>query len=586
MQKKTSSFNSARGKRLRRILLTGLGLILGLALAVAGFQFYKTWRARDLAVKARDNFDHGSYRLAWLQINSARDLLPDDAEVLRSSAIIDGGFGARTALDYWDRLAEKGGMTPDDLEQRARAAARFGTDEQFELALAELQNSGAGVAVGELRAGRLLVRGDVDRAIEEMRRLSSMSDDAAMRLDLARMLLRRHAETLADSRKEQAVAVARELFATVDALQTTPLADEALAFGLTYLLPGREGQERWANLGMRNMSPDNPALLPAATVLIDIGKAKPDEMNKRLRPIFDAAPLPRRAAYASWLTRHGMNREALALITEQEAAESGDAFAARVDALAALENWAAVVRTAEVNGNTPESVRFVTKARAEYAMGRGAQSGSKSVADALKAATRQANLPLVIALSDEMGASDTVDASLVELCGDPAVAAQVFRLTRDRFSRRGPAAAALMSAAFERARAAAPNAPPVQDFARYTDLLSTGKGGALVAKEESGGNPAVDPVAATADAVASEPADLAIRATHALALLRAAREAEALDCFEGVTIDFDHMTPGTQAVYCAALAAAGKRDQAVVFAGKIDASLLSPGELELVKGLR
>lgn len=581
MQKKTSSYGSTRGKRIRRILLIVVGLVVVIAAAVAGFQFYKTWRARDLAVKARENFEHGSYRLAWLQINSARELLPDDAEVLRSSAIIDSGFGVRSALDYWGQLAEKGRLTSDDLEQRARAAARFGTDEQFEAAIADFENSGAGISVGELRAGRLLVRGDVDRAIEEMRRLSSMSDDPAMRLDLARMLLRRHAETLADASKEQAVAVARELFSTVDALQGTPLAGEALAFGLTYLLPGRQGQERWANMAMQNTTPDNPALLPAATVLIDIGKAQPAELNKKLRPIFDAAPLERRAAYASWLTRHGMPREALALITEQEAAESSDAFTARVDALAALGNWTAVVQTAEVNGNTPESIRFITKARAEYALGRGAQSGSKSIADAVRTSTRQANLPLIIAAGDELGAGDTVDAALVEMCGDPAVAAQVFRLARDRFSRRGPAASALMTSAFERAQAAAPKAVPVRDFARYTALLDSPADGS----SGEGGVPKVDP-AETADAVASDPADPAIRATHALALLRAGRENEALGCFEGITIDFSQMSPGVQAVFCAALAGAGQRSEAADDARKIDTSLLSPGELALVKGLR
>lgn len=573
MQKKSSSHSSTRGKRVRRILFIVVGSVVAVAALVAGFHFYKTWRARDLAVKARDNFESGSYRLAWLQINSARDLLPDDAEVLRSSAIIDAGFGARPALDYWDRLAEKGGMTPDDLEQRARAAARFGTDEQFEQAIADLEASGTNKPVGELRAGRLLVRGDVDRAIEEMRRLSSMSDDPAMRLDLARMLLRRHAETLADARKEQAVAVARELFATVDALQGTPLADEALAFGLTYLLPGHEGQERWANMAMRNMAPDNPALLPAATVLVDIGKAQPADLNKKLRPIFDAAALDQRAAYASWLTRQGMSREALALITEQESAESSDAFSARVDALAALENWAAVIQTAEVNGNTPESIRFITKARAEYAMGRGAQSGGKSIADAVRASTRQANLPLIIVAADEMGGGAMVDASLVEMCGDPAVAAQVFRIARDRFARRGPAASALLTSAFERARTAAPNAVPVRDFARYSMLLA------------SAGDKAdskVDP-ADTADAVASDPADPAIRATHALALLRAGRGNEALGCFDGITVDFSQMAPGVQAVFCAALAAAGKPAEAGDAARKIDPALLSPAELDLVK---
>lgn len=582
MKKQSSSPESHDRKRLRRVLFVLLGVVLVLAIGAGVFLGYRSWRARDLAIKARESFDGGSYRLAWLQAKSARDIAPNDAEVLRSSAILDAGFGMRSALEYWDRLAGQGEMTAYDYDQRARAAARFGTDEEFEAAMTDLEKSGAPVSVGELRAGRLLVRGNTDRAIEEMRRLSAMSDDPAMRLDLARMLIRRHADTLADSRKEQSVAVARELFATVDTLQGTPLAEEALAFGLTYLLPGKEAQRKWAEAAMQNLSAKNPALLPAATVLVDIGSAKPEELNKKLRPLFDAAPLDRRAAYSAWLTKHGLAREALALITAQEAAETREAFAARVDALAATENWAAVIQTAEVNGNTPESIRFVTKARAEFAIGRGEQSGNKSVADAVRAASRQANLPLIIALSDEMGGGGSVDSTLVELCGDPAVAAQVFRLTRDRFARRGPDASALLTAAHERALASATTAVAVQDFSRYTKLLASLTAASGVG--ETSGTPQIDPTE-TAAALASEPSDIAIRATHALALMSAGRGNESAACFDDLTLEFGKLSPGTQAVYCAALAASGQRERAAELSGRIDRSLLSPAEAGLIRDL-
>jgi hypothetical protein len=96
------------------------------------------------------------------------------------------------------------------------------------------------------------------------------------------------------------------MFAIVDSLQGTAQGDEAMAFGLTFLLPGQEEQERWANLAMKNPDAANPALLPAATVMVDLGKAKPEELRQVLRPIFDAAPLDRRAAFVAWLTRQGM----------------------------------------------------------------------------------------------------------------------------------------------------------------------------------------------------------------------------------------------------------------------------------------
>jgi hypothetical protein len=222
-----------------------------------------------------------------------------------------------------------------------------------------------------------------------------------------------------------------------------------------FLLPGQEEQERWANLAMKNAAPSNTALLPAATVMVDLGKAKPEELQKVLRPIFDAAPLDRRAAFVAWLTRQDMPREALTLITAQEAGESVDAFLARTAALAEMENWTAVIETADAGGNAPLSLRLVTKARAEYALRQQAQSGAKSLADALRAGAREGSLPTIVATGDEMGGQTVVDATLVELCGDSGFADDVFRMTRDRLSRRGANEQGLLAEAHARALAAA-----------------------------------------------------------------------------------------------------------------------------------
>jgi hypothetical protein len=583
MAKKSSATKSRRRQLLLRVLAISAAALVALAVVGAvAFYFFQGWRARDLAGKALQSLEIASYRAAWLQMNSARNLRPDDPAVLRAAAIIESRFGMPSGMESWDRYAAKRELSQEDLVERGRAAAALGNEEQFERAVDGLDAAGEAVASGRLRTVRSLARGNIDRAIEEARRAVAAADDPAMKLDLARLILRRHVDQLAAApQAEESQRTAKEMFAIVDSLQGTAQGDEALAFGLTFLLPGQEEQERWANLAMKNADAANPALLPAATVMVDLGKAKPDELQKVLRPIFDASPLDRRAAFVAWLTRHGMPREALTLITAQEAGESADAFQARTSALAEMDNWTAVIETADVGGNAPLSLRLVTKARAEYALRQQAQSGAKSLADALRAGVREGILPTIVATGDEMGGQAVVDATLVELCGDPGFAGDVFRITRDRLSRRGAEEQGLLAEAHERTLAVAPNAVSAQDYVRYLKLLTPAK------KDESEEEAAARAVSIeeTSQAVATAPNDPAVRATHALALLKAGRPQEALAAFDDLTVFFNRVPPGQQAVICRILADGGQKPAALQAMQAIDRNALTNGEIGLLQGL-
>ena len=583
MARQSSSTKSRRRQLLLRVLGISAAVLVALAIVGAtGFYFFQGWRARDLAEKALQSFENANYRAAWLQMNSARSLRPDDPAVLRSAAIIESRFGMPSAMESWDRYAEKRDLSAEDLVERGRAAAALGNEEQFQRAVDGLDAAGDASSAGRLRTVRSLARGNMDRAIEEARRSAAATDDPAMKLDLARLILRRHVDQLAAApQAEESQRTAKEMFAIVDSLQGTSKGEEALAFGLTFLLPGQEEQERWANLAMKNADPSNPALLPAATVMVDLGKAKPEELHAQLRPIFDAAPLDRRAALMAWLTRQGMPREALTLITAQEAGESVDAFLARTAALAKLGSWPAVIETVDAGGNAPLSVRLVTKARAEYAMRQQAQSGAKSLADAMRAAAREGTLAAIVATGDEMGGQNVVDATLVELCGDPAVADEVFRMTRDRLSRRGPASRLQLAEAHSRAVASAPNAISAQDYARYLKLLTPPK------EDETENEAAARTVSPeeTAQAVAAAPTDPAVRATHALALLKAGRPQEALGAFDDLTVFFGRVPPALQAVICRVLAEGGQKPAALQAVQAIDRTALTNGENGLLQSL-
>ena len=583
MAKKSSATTSRRRQLLLRFLAISAAVLVALAIVGAvGFYFFQGWRARDLAEKALQSLEMASYRAAWLQMNSARNLRPHDPAVLRAAAIIESRFGMPSGMDSWDRYAEQSELSEEDLVERGRAAAALGNEEQFQRAVDGLDAAGEAAASGRLRTVRNLARGNLDRAIEEARRSVAATDDPAMKLDLARLILRRHADQLAAApQAEESQRTAKEMFAIVDSLQGTAQGDEAMAFGLTFLLPSQEEQERWANLAMKNSDAANPALLPAATVMVDLGKAKPEELRQVLRPIFDAAPLDRRAAFVAWLTRQGMPREGLTLITAQEAGESVNAFLARTGALAKMDNWTAVIETADAGGNVPLSIRLLTKARAEYALRQQAQSGAKSLADALRAAAREGALPAIVASGDEIGGQAVVDATLVELCGDPGFAEDAFRMTRDRLSRRAANEQGLLAAAHARALVAAPNAVSVQDYARYLQLIAPRKDDE---SDEEVAARMVDPDE-TARAMAAAPKDPAVRATHALALLKAGRAQEAVGAFDDLTVFYNRVPPALQAVICRVLADGGQKPRALEAVQAIDEKSLTTNEMALLGGL-
>lgn len=563
-----------RRARLKAILRRGLFAILAFALlGVAGFWIYTGWRARDLALKARENLENANYRLAWVQASSARDLRPSETEVLRTSAIIDAAFGRRESLDYWRQLARLQELTDEDHEQRARAAMRFGDTAEFEAAVDALQSSGRGEMVARLRATEQLNRGDLDTAIEEARRGAALTENVRLRLDLARLLLQRYADELVGLPKGAGPATTafREMTAIVNSLEDHPeVGLEALGFGLTFLIPSQEIQKRWADLAMDQVDAENIALLPAATVLVNNKHDTAKNLHNRLRPVFDGASLEHRAAYVAWLTRHGMPDEALTMITAQEAAEGKRPFLARAAALGALRKWPAVIASAEAGGNVPTSILLLTKARAEYALRANQSSAANTVAAALRAAVREGTLPSAVKAADEFGARSAVSDSLVELSGDPAASRLAFRLARARFAVDGDHAR--LQAAYEMASATAPEDVAVRDYARYTELIT----GADVRPDLEG---------AALDA-AAEPGNQFVRITQSLALMRSGEPQKALEAFKNITIFYDRLPPGPQAVVCAVLSANGETAAARAMAAAIDVANLHPGEKALLNNLR
>jgi hypothetical protein len=173
-------------------------------------------------------------------------------------------------------------------------------------------------------------------------------------------------------------------------------------------------------------------------------------------------------------------------------------------------------------------------------------------------------------MADTFGAQTAVSDTLVELSGDSAAAASVFRLARERFAAAGDQTR--LQVAFGRAKQTVPGDPAVRDYGRYSAMIA-----------DADAKPDVE--GATRDAEAA-PADALARVTLALALLRTGQPKEALATFEDITMFYDRLPPGSQAVICAVVAANGDSEVSRSMAKAFDVPKLAPGEKALLGNLR
>lgn len=558
---------SRRRRKLKKLLLIFALSLVGVAVAGAvGYHFYAGWRARDLAVKARENFAAGNYRAAWLQLSSARSLRENDPEVIRSGALIETGFGRKGSMTLWDELARKITLSEEDRLERSVATLRHGTDEQFDTAIREYEGVGDLAKAGALRTARRVIRGDLDGAIVEARKATETTSDPFLRLDVAKLLRQRHASDFA-SPQQNTAPVKQEIIKIVDSLLDTEAAEQALAFGLGNLAPlPQETRQRWTTRAMQRQVADNPALLPAADAMVRGQDTTAAKIYGQLRPLYDAAPLDRRSSFALWLSSQGLAREALGLITAQEAADNTSAFLVRADALGRDGNWAAVLAATDNAPALSESVRLMTRARAELAMGEN-EAGLRSVQSAILAAAQEGRLVNMVESADTLGpvTGTAVNDGLFVLCGQTASADTAFRLLRRRLGRTEGTAAVVP--AWQRAKEVAPDAASVRDFGRYQELLQS----SLLTPEEA------------AAAVAENPAEIDPRINQALLLIRRNRQAEAAAVFDRFGITFRDLPPAQQAVLAAAASSAGDENLARSLVNNINLELLTPGEKALLK---
>jgi hypothetical protein len=549
----------------RLLMWVPVAVVVLLLSGLAVVWLFTGWRAGDLAGKAMRNAEQGNFRLALLQTASAQSLRPRDERVLRARALVETLAGNPAAPSFWEAVPSGAVLFEHELRHKSVAMTRFGSDEQHEKILAELAQAGLGAEAAVRRAERRSAQRDLGRAIAYAREAQAEDDTPEHRLFLARLLAARHGPLLQDPRRTTAedVAAMEEITQLVDSLVDTPLLHQALALGIRAPRLDPAKRVEWARVAFADKSATNPALLPAAYALRDFDDVTPEQLRSRLTLPFLHAPLPAQAAFADFLHASGLPEAALEVVSEAEAKQDAAAFEVRARALAATGAWEEMLALVETVGPVPEALRQITRAEAARPLGRRGVT-DKSVRLAVRAAVREGSLPLVLERADTLGERAAADSALIELCGDAGQADYVFAVARTRFGARGQFESS--QAAYERARAAAPEGLTVRDHRRYLDLIEGRK---------------VDP-AETAAALAFAPTDLGHRMTHALALWRSGQPREAWAVFDDFTVFYDELPPGYQAVICAIVAAQGDEALAERAAQVIDIERLSPGEYLLI----
>ncbi len=569
-----SEFRQPRGdlpwfKRIRRRFLLWLPIAVPAIIILGGLSAYVGigLRARYLAAEGMRSVENDVFARGYRQIMVAQSLRPGDPVVHRAWVYVRSRTNDEPMLAEWEALAAADDLTPLEAREHARLALVFGTEAQFDAAITALEGKGEAGHVAGLRAQLAARRGDYSRAVALARTAVAAGDDDELRLELLRFLLLRYGPALLppavpSEEDDQAMA---EILQLTEALRGTKYGPRAVSMALPAAPIPRTTAWKWAQDALQDRSAGNPALFLAADYSIESGAAEAATLAAEFRPVFEDAPLDRRAEFANWLNRNGQSALVPEVLNADDAVSETSAYAARSEALSNLAQWPALYEMSGMESTVvPLSLRLSTRAVAARRLGQDSLVPDL-VAQSLDNAAREQRLAQTVRALDFHGESVLVDDILLALCARQDSAPEAYPLARARFKGRGDEDTLLR--ALDAAGQVVPDHLAVQDSRRRRDLLA--------------GRP-VDP-AETAAAIAVAPANIPLRLTHALALVKAGRNDEALAVFDQVDVFLPELTPAEQAIVYAVLrGASGQSFNAARLLAAIDQTRLTAEEMNLL----
>ena len=583
--------------------LTGWRLLGTVAAAGALFWFtagpaaygaLKEWRGRRALVASREAQARGAEDEARQLLTKAAVLAPGDPDVIRAVVAWAKPRREIIAILALQRLIVMGLATPAESVELCRLALEWGHPDLADRALLEEWAQAPALTLEHdpflLGCRWLAANGKTADAAARLRLRMDASgtaaaDQPALRLALARVLLERQDPATVESDWREAVRLLWEL-ALADPAPILTRGEAALALSgvlasqpvlRQFAGPGRmetfqKGMERLA--AREDLSAEARFDLVLARLALEAatGALPRSAIPEKLRAALPEPAGRARIAAVRWLITHALFEEALAWIGERREPDDREWFSARCDALFALRRWDELKALL-----APEAKPPLSPVEAGVFRWRLATAAGESAETLLE---RRGAIEREAALSD--GTDILAAAVNLERTGEPELASRLYRRLKDheqeglaarlglvRCLNRLPDKSTELIEAIESLLVMRPGADDARNDAVYLKLLEG------VAEEADR--------SAAEEMAARRPQYLSCRSTQALARLRGGRAEEAIRAYDGVTLPWENVPPGWRAVRAAALAAAGRMDEARVLASTIPRDVLRRGEGLLLK---
>lgn len=323
------------------------------------YRHFKTRRAEKLAAQASDLIRAGDLAKAQGPLAAAMALAPDNPEVIRQAARYATRFLIPQSLQYWEMLEATGKATESDLREHIGVALDLQRTDIAGKVLLKLKET----AIGEPESWLLLMRHDSQRedlatARVNMRAaLNRFPNEPRIVLAAGGMMYRQP-----ESAIEQAQGKSL--------LWSLAVGTNAVALEAVRALAANPRLERGDKAVLASLLKKRPNPSISESLLTDdlLWETQPNARTNLILARVESArsmpAIPDRVQVAEWLSTHGADRDAVALLPLTAARTNLVVLERRLQALANLRRWDEIETelAATEKSNTDPMLRYTFQA--------------------------------------------------------------------------------------------------------------------------------------------------------------------------------------------------------------------------------
>lgn len=548
-----------RRRRIRRRLVVAGGVALAVIAISAFFGLPRITelRARQFATNANAMLAEGNLQEALNNASSAMQMRPDLPAVKRSYAAVLLAAGVPEALPVLQDLLSGGHAMNQDRLQLAEAALRFGDLVLAEKTVLELLQHESNIPESLFVLARIrLAQQRVQSAEETLKECVKAGGDLQASILLSRLYLAKGTP--------ESLTAATNLLAPIASRHDRNGLDALLTLISSPALKTEEGPRWLKALRAHPLATDEQKLL-GATAEIQLDPGSYVAVSRRMIEEFRTGTPEQRAQLARWLNQNREHQAVLDIIGPSEAASRSDLFLIRLDALAGRGDWQQISELLRADGLPLQApIVQLYRGRAARETGKPASAATFYQRALIESSSQPELLGYVIGYLSRIGEDQILEQELTRLTDNPATARQAFQALVPIVQKRQDAGQ--LYDLYERMIQHLPADPIVQNDYRYFAALT-------------GRTPDIE---GCRSLVNSDPKMLAYRITLALSLLKIGQSGEALDVFDGVTLDPAQIQPYQRAVLAAVLGANQRLKEARELALAVEGDTVTEEEFKLI----